>query len=637
MRYRRELDGLRAIAVLPVIFFHAGFHILSGGFVGVDIFFVISGYLITSNILTEKQAGTFSLIEFYERRARRILPALFFVMLACLPFAWLWMLPSDLKSFSQSLIAISVFSSNILFWQESGYFDIAAELKPLLHIWSLGVEEQYYLLFPVFIMCTYRLNKRLVIGIFIGVALTSLALAHWGSFNKPVATFYLLPTRAWEMLIGALVAFYLRSKYDGLSVIYNKLASQFASIFGLLLIGYAVFAFDKSTPFPSLYSLIPTVGAALIILFATPQTIVGRLLASKLLVGVGLISYSAYLWHQPVFAFARLGHFDVDNIYVLVLIISSVFVFSYFSWKYIEKPIRYRLFLRSRMRFLLTTVLLTLLFISVGLLGHLTDGFKGKFDKDKLHRLAMVEALDNERGKTIRVGICHFNASINLSGIHEFLNQWNCFADAAQPSLKKIPLIITGDSHSADKVAALKLNGYVPLQIGGAGCSLNPKMMTKECKLIFEKLYQITINDKYYQYIAIANNIESEEGASLDSMRETIDYWKKFNKKIIFFTAMPIFPMYKENIANLLPLKANFKFAKLSERTMIADYLASQGVHVINTREIFCATRPDCDFKDEKGALLLTDQTHLSKTGAMLFGKQLIKQDALIRLIIDNR
>jgi len=154
MHYRKEIDGLRAVAVLPVILFHAGFDTFSGGYVGVDIFFVISGYLITSIILKERSENNFTLLGFYERRARRILPALSLVMLCCIPFAWLWMIPNDFDKFGQSLIATSFFGSNILFWQESGYFAGPAELKPLLHTWSLAVDEQYYLLFPLFILAT---------------------------------------------------------------------------------------------------------------------------------------------------------------------------------------------------------------------------------------------------------------------------------------------------------------------------------------------------------------------------------------------------------------------------------------------------------------------------------------------------
>ena len=181
MNYRPEIDGLRALAVLPVILFHAGYEAFSGGFVGVDVFFVISGYLITTIIIAELDEGKFSLVNFYERRARRILPALFFVMAACIPFAWALLSPAELKSFGQSLIAVSTFTSNILFWQESGYFDIESELKPLLHTWSLAVEEQYYILFPLFLMFTWHKGLRWVVAALAIVFLFSFALAIWGS------------------------------------------------------------------------------------------------------------------------------------------------------------------------------------------------------------------------------------------------------------------------------------------------------------------------------------------------------------------------------------------------------------------------------------------------------------------------
>jgi peptidoglycan/LPS O-acetylase OafA/YrhL len=210
MKYRAEIDGLRALAVLPVILFHAGFELFSGGFVGVDVFFVISGYLITTIIISEMAEGKFSIVNFYERRARRILPALFFVMLMCLPFAWMWLTPNDLKDFGQSLVAVSTFSSNILFWRESGYFDTAAELKPLLHTWSLAVEEQYYILFPIFLMFTWRLGLKWILILLSMVFLVSLGIAQWGAYNSPSAAFFLLPARGWELLVGVFVAFYLK-------------------------------------------------------------------------------------------------------------------------------------------------------------------------------------------------------------------------------------------------------------------------------------------------------------------------------------------------------------------------------------------------------------------------------------------
>jgi peptidoglycan/LPS O-acetylase OafA/YrhL len=205
-KYRPEIDGLRAVAVIPVILFHAGFESFSGGYVGVDVFFVISGYLITSIIYGEIQNKTFSIILFYERRARRILPALIFVSAVCIPFAWMWMLPNDFEDFSRSLVAVSVFASNIFFWRDSGYFSVAVELKPLLHTWSLGVEEQFYILFPVILLLCRKVSARATVTIVMLGTIASIVLAEFGSRTYPAATFYLIPTRAWELGIGVLLA-----------------------------------------------------------------------------------------------------------------------------------------------------------------------------------------------------------------------------------------------------------------------------------------------------------------------------------------------------------------------------------------------------------------------------------------------
>ena len=339
MDYRREIDGLRALAVLPVILFHAGFETFSGGFVGVDVFFVISGYLITTIILAELEQGKFSIVNFYERRARRILPALFLVMLVCIPFAWLWLLPGDMKNFSQSLVAVSFFASNILFWRESDYFDTAAELKPLLHTWSLAVEEQYYVLFPIFLMLFWRLGKRSILVMLGLVFVASLAVAEWAAYARPAAAFYLLPTRGWELLIGAFAAFYL-SKANRKE--FGKAVGEIGGWVGVALILYAVFAYSKATPFPGLYALVPTLGTVLVILFATQQTTVGKFVGNKAFVGIGLISYSAYLWHQPLFAFARHRSLTEPSHTVFLVLSVLALALAYLSWRYVEAPFRKR-------------------------------------------------------------------------------------------------------------------------------------------------------------------------------------------------------------------------------------------------------------------------------------------------------
>lgn len=370
MDYRREIDGLRALAVLPVILFHAGFETFSGGFVGVDVFFVISGYLITTIILAELEQGKFSIVNFYERRARRILPALFLVMLVCIPFAWFWLLPKDMKDFSQSLVAVLVFASNILFWRESGYFGAEAELKPLLHTWSLAVEEQYYVLFPLFLMLFWKLGKRSILILLGLVFVASLDLAQWGANTKPIAAFFLLPTRGWELLIGAFAAFYLsKANRKG----FDKGLSEVGGWLGVALILYAVFSYSNATPFPGLYALVPTIGTVLIILFATQDSTVGKFVGNKVFVGIGLISYSAYLWHQPLFAFARQRSLlEPDHIVFAVLSVLSL-VLAYFSWRYVEAPFRIRDRF-TRFQVFLYAIIGSILFIAVGLFGHLTNG-----------------------------------------------------------------------------------------------------------------------------------------------------------------------------------------------------------------------------------------------------------------------
>jgi peptidoglycan/LPS O-acetylase OafA/YrhL len=369
MKYRREIDGLRALAVIPVILFHAGFQAFSGGFVGVDVFFVISGYLITMIIISELDLGKFSIVNFYERRARRILPALFLVMIICIPFAYIWLLPSDIKAFSQSLIAVSAFSSNILFWRESGYFDTAAELKPLLHTWSLAVEEQYYVIFPLTLMLLWRLNKRWILISLAIIFFASLAIAQWASLARPTAAFYLLHTRGWELLIGAFAAFYLsksnRKEFD-------KSVGEIGGVVGIFLILYAIFSYDKTTPFPGLYALAPTIGALLIILFATQQTLVGRFIGNKIFVGIGLISYSAYLWHQPLFAFTRHSDLIEPGAFVFVLLLVVALILAYFTYSFVEKPFRNSAVI-SRQSVLIFSLLGASLFISLGLFGSKTD------------------------------------------------------------------------------------------------------------------------------------------------------------------------------------------------------------------------------------------------------------------------
>ena len=373
MQYRAEIDGLRALAVIPVVLFHAGINGFSGGFVGVDIFFVISGYLITSIILSEQQKERFTLAGFYERRARRILPALMLVVLLSTLAAWYLLLPSELVDFGKSLASVGVFASNILFWTESDYFAQTSEFIPLLHTWSLAVEEQFYLIFPVFMIWTVATVKSKRLMILIAVAILSLLFTEWAWRNAPEANFFLAPSRIWELLAGVFCAFYLQDSRN-----YSSVTRQIGSMVGLLMLIYSIVFFDKTIPFPSVYALVPVLGTVLVILFTDKETVVGQLLSLPFIVGIGLISYSAYLWHQPLFVFARIQSLEELSVLTLLGLSLLAFIMAYISWRWVEKPFRNRNWLSQR-QILWMAGLCSVVLIGLGLLFVFGDGFDERY------------------------------------------------------------------------------------------------------------------------------------------------------------------------------------------------------------------------------------------------------------------
>ncbi|WP_411036827.1 acyltransferase family protein [Shinella sp. BYT-45] len=379
--YRTEIDGLRAVAVVPVILFHAGIPWVSGGYVGVDVFFVISGYLITRILLDAHQSSTYSIIDFYKRRCVRILPALTVVTAASFAAAWLWMAPQDLQKFSKSVIAVATFSSNILFWRESGYFDVQAELKPLLHTWSLAVEEQYYIIFPVVLGLIWRLAPRLVLPALVAAAVAGLYLSGKMVRYAPEAAYFLLPSRAWEILAGSIIAALQglghSSRIDSIG---NRTAELLAAT-GLGAIAVSVFLFTSTTRFPGYNALVPVLGTALILLFVRRGGLCHRLLSSRPLQLIGLSSYSSYLWHQPVLAFARLrSAHALSPLEELGLAAVSV-ALGFLTWKFIEIPARslHKLDAGRVLSLALASCLLT---AALGLAALQAGGFSGRFPKE---------------------------------------------------------------------------------------------------------------------------------------------------------------------------------------------------------------------------------------------------------------
>ncbi len=418
LTYRPEIDGLRAVAVIAVILYHAQITILDhqpfqGGFIGVDIFFVVSGYLITSIILKELVAtGSFSFKHFYERRVRRILPALLFVMLVSFPFAWMYLLPSTFIDFSKSILYSLGFSSNFYFWYSGqAYGAVDSLFKPFLHTWSLSIEEQYYILFPIVLLITFKYFRKYLIHILILGFLISLGLADWGSRNHPSFNFYILPTRGWELLAGSILAYFEitighRSK--------NKTLNLILPSIGLFLIGHSILFFNDKIFHPSFYTLSPIIGVCLIIWFSNKDELITKILSTKLFVGIGLISYSLYLWHYPIFAFARLTEFFQVSLFNKLLLGTVILVLSIFSYYLIERPSRNK---NNKFNVIISLIVISIFTLVVFAFNSIQkDGYKDRlpeiFYKDFTSKTWMLLKKDGKPCFRNPDG-CRFNTSSN--------------------------------------------------------------------------------------------------------------------------------------------------------------------------------------------------------------------------------
>jgi len=372
--YRPDIDGLRALAVLAVLMYHAGFGVFSGGYVGVDIFFVISGYLITTIISREIAGNTFSISTFYERRFRRILPAAFTMVAVCLLAACFLLNPRDYDDLARSAVANNLFVSNVYFYLQSGYFDGPARLKPLLHTWTLSVEEQYYILFPLLLLFIAKFGRKKYLHFLVPMLVLSFGASVIGMDIDRSAVFYLLPTRAWELLIGSLLAI------AALPGIRSSILRNVISGSGLLLMIYSIFSFTSETPFPGGYAAIPVLGAAMVIYAGSSgTTLVSRLLSIRPVVFTGLISYSLYLWHWPLLVYARI--FKVVDLTVAerTLLLVATFAVAVLSWRLIETPFRKKRLLPGKRTVFAGSFAATAMVILTGFSVIHNDGYPGRY------------------------------------------------------------------------------------------------------------------------------------------------------------------------------------------------------------------------------------------------------------------
>ncbi|WP_394890295.1 acyltransferase family protein [Mesorhizobium sp. AaZ16] len=454
MKYRPDVDGLRAFAVLPVLFFHSGVSGFSGGYVGVDVFFVISGYVIGLSLLDDLKTGNFSIWRFYAKRVRRIFPALFVTVAVTCVFAYVLFIPSFFLDFSKSLLAASVFTSNIYFWKESGYFAADAIFRPLLHTWSLSVEEQYYVFMPIATYVIYHfLGKRWLL-VLLPAILASFALSVYATYTAPTANFFILPTRAWELLIGATLAL------GRIPVVRSRWLAEAIGIIGLSLIAFAVFAFDEATSFPGLNALYPCLGSALLIYVgkSTVPPMATSLLSLRPFVAIGLISYSLYLVHWPIVSFVRYLSLDQPTATQTLAIIVASFVLAYLSWRFVEQPFRKPHPAISPPRLLAGGVGAIAIFAAAGAVGVASDGFPSRMKDFVEEKIARHEQWN--RGK------CFLDSNPDY-------HKWNA-EDCTITHGDGAEVLLWGDSFAAHYVPGIVAkSSLIPakvIQYTAAGC-----------------------------------------------------------------------------------------------------------------------------------------------------------------------
>lgn len=453
--YRPDIDGLRAIAIVAVLLYHGSFKFASGGYVGVDVFFVVSGFLITSLVLAEIANGRFTLLDFYDRRVRRLFPALLAVMLACTLASVGLFLPEELRRFGGSLFATAGFASNVFFWLETGYFQTDAELKPLIHTWSLAVEEQFYLLVPLLVVLGLRRRPRAFAAGAVLLLLASLVSAEWAVRTAPSAAFYLTPFRLWELALGVLLALPIIPRGG------PRPARECFAWLGLVLILWSVATFSWKTPFPGLHAVAPCAGSALVIWTgAGGDTTARRLLSLRPVVFVGLISYSLYLWHWPILSFARYWKIsELGDAATVVLLAISIGV-SALSWRFIEQPFRQRgsVLMRRTLFAAAGATMATLAAFALAAVG--SAGWPSRIDEES-RRLAATETERNGRQEE-----CSFLSATSIA------NGQACILGAdldAKPSF-----VVWGDSHADALMPAFEelasRHGVTGLYLGRIGC-----------------------------------------------------------------------------------------------------------------------------------------------------------------------
>lgn len=606
--YRKDIDGLRAIAVLPVVLFHAHIGFISGGFVGVDIFFVISGFLITQIIAVEMQAGTFSIASFYERRIRRIFPALFTVLLLSTVLALLLMAPSELTSYGKRMLATLVFLSNIKFLKEADYFATESEVNPLLHMWSLSVEEQFYVFFPLLLLALFRLKLRPMATV-AAIFVFSLALSCWTLQKYPVETFFLLPTRAWELLLGSMLA--LQRRRQNLPLALNEILAWT----GLALIGYSIFSFTDETPFPGYNALPPCLGAALLIYSGSGDraTSAGKLLSLPPMVQVGLISYSLYLFHWPLIVFTNYVFPSEDQFsWPLAAAVLVAVILSMLSLKFVETPFRKKRLVATRKSAFTYGAISMAALTAVTVVLTTTHGMPGRYGLDSSF-YAGVEQVRGVAKEKYRWGDCFFDTA------RPYRNSdvSHCIGGSTQNSN-----LLIGDSHSAHLYPGLSTQwSSAPISfLSAAGCRPLLNKVTKNsesCQFVHSYWFDKALTSRHWQKVILAAQWKASD---IEELKATVAWLKPHTDHLILVGPSVeyhgIFPELYAVHGESGFLAQKMRSDRFELNAAMQEFAAQEGIYYVSMTDTICP-QGSCVHTTPTGEYLHWDYGHLTLGGSL--------------------
>lgn len=645
LKYRPDIDGLRAFSVFFVIGYHAFPEVFKAGFIGVDIFFVISGFLISSIIISNLENKSFYFLDFYIRRIKRIFPALILILSVCFVFGWFALFPIEFKQLGKHIAGSAGFIANYILWDEAGYFDNTANTKPLLHIWSLGIEEQFYLFWPLILWFIFRIRINFFWSL-IFLILISFSFNIFVSKYDSVASFYSPLTRCWELLTGSFLALIIINQEKN---IFYKLNSNFLSIFGFLLIFLAFFLISDGSSFSGLLALLPVVGSFFIILAGNKALINRIVLSNKILVWFGLISFPLYLWHWPLISFATIVESHFPNInYRAISIIISIFL-SWITYKFLETPIR-----SNKLKII--PIILIFLMVSIGFIGFYS------FSKNGIPNRSYVSKFNEENYKMAFLfkedDPAKHKQCMDTYGLKGFIRYCN------STSSEKAKIALIGDSHARalyDGLSyMLKKNDHNLLNLGGRlflDVETYPIGDNKEIEVYKGgiKATQYVIDDPYIKTIIMSSKghyltdkrwifnlisnpkIKNKNEVWKIAMRNTLDKALQKKKNIIFIIDNPTLGFDPKLCLNGRPFSKNTSIKRLcaiprssheKERKIYKELVLSilkdyPEVKVIDASDILC-DKENC-YGMKNGKILYRDTDHLSLEGGKLISKEIIK------------